>query len=319
MTTTTLEGPDALAGKRTLEGGTLLLAMLGFPTLITVTIGGAIVLIGRGVDPNAATLPFIVGGYFVIAVTEWLVPWHRSWLASHGDLRTDILLAITNGAIGGVITPVMLAALALGAAALAEAAGMGLWPLHWPLLAQLALALFIAEFVEYSFHRLMHEVPFLWRFHATHHSAPRLYWLNAARFHPIDLFLVGAVKMVPLALLGAGLPIFALVNLFSAIHGAYQHCNIPVRIGPLNWIFSMTELHRWHHSKTVEEANHNYGGNLILWDVIFGTRWLPEDREPPEAIGIDALPGFPMGFWANLSSPFRWKRLVAESSQLPER
>ena len=60
------------------------------------------------------------------------------------------------------------------------------------LLAQLPLALVVAELVEYSFHRLMHEVPWLWRFHATHHSAPRLYWLNAARFHPIDLFLVGA-------------------------------------------------------------------------------------------------------------------------------
>ena len=48
-----------------------------------------------------------------------------------------------------------------------------------------------------------------------------------------DSLMVGAVKMVPLALLGAGLPIFALVNLFSAVHGAYQHANIPVRLGPL--------------------------------------------------------------------------------------
>ena len=171
----------------------------------------------------------------------------------------------------------------------------------------LALALFVAEFVEYWFHRMMHELPWLWRIHATHHSAPRLYWLNAARFHPIDLFLVGAVKMVPIALMGATLPVFALVNLFSAIHGAYQHANVPVRLGPLNWIFSMTELHRWHHSMRIEEANHNYGGNLILWDVIFGTRYLPGDREPPETIGIEALPRFPMGFWANLASPFRWR------------
>ena len=196
---------------------------------------------------------------------------------------------------------------------LAERLGVGLWPTHWPLLAQLPLALVVAELVEYSFHRLMHEVPWLWRFHATHHSAPRLYWLNAARFHPIDLFLVGAVKMVPLALLGAGLPMFALVNLFSAVHGAYQHSNLPVRLGPLNWIFSMTELHRWHHSKRIEESNHNYGGNLIVWDIVFGTRFLPDDREPPEEIGIEALPGFPMGFLANLASPFRWRKLAEES------
>jgi sterol desaturase/sphingolipid hydroxylase (fatty acid hydroxylase superfamily) len=288
-------------------------AAAGFPVLISVTVGLTIVAIERGVDPNLMSLAMIVAGYTTLAFAERLIPWHRSWLHSQGDLRTDIGLALTNGFFGGLLTPVMLVAVAAAGAALSQQIGIGLWPTGWPWLAQLCLALVISEFVEYSFHRMMHEVPWMWRFHATHHSAPRLYWLNAARFHPIDLFLVGSLKMLPLALLGAGLPIFALVNLFSAIHGAYQHSNLPVRLGPLNWIFSMTELHRWHHSKKVGEANHNYGGNLILWDIVFGTRFLPGDREPPEDIGIEALPDFPMGFWANLASPFRWLRLVGEA------
>ena len=58
----------------------------------------------------------------------------------------------------------------------------------------------------------------------------------------------------------------------------------------------------------------NYGGNLIVWDILFGTRWLPEDRDPPEAIGIEAMPGFPMGFVANLLTPFRWKQVEAEAA-----
>ena len=103
------------------------------------------------------------------------------------------------------------------------------------------------------------------------------------------------------------------MNLFSAVHGAYQHANVPVRLGPLNWIFSMTELHRWHHSRRIEEANHNYGGNLAVWDVLFGTRWLPTDRDPPEDIGMEDLPGFPMGFRDNLAAPFRWSAVVRES------
>lgn len=300
-------------GRRALHGAERWIAVAGFPTLITLAIGFAIVQIGRGVDPNVATSAMIVLGYAAIAIGERFFPWHRSWLHSSGDLRTDIGLALTNGVLGGILTPALLAVAAVASAEIAARLGIGVWPGDWPLLAQLALALVIAELVEYTFHRMMHEVPWLWRLHATHHSAPRLYWLNAARFHPIDLFLVGTVKMFPLALLGAGLPVFALVNLFSAIHGAYQHANLPVRLGPLNWIFSMTELHRWHHSRHMEEANHNYGGNLAVWDVVFGTRFLPEDRDPPEQIGIEALPRFPMGFWANLASPFRWRRLVSES------
>lgn len=305
---------DALAGRRQLVGFERVLAVLGFPLLIIFSIGFATLGIERGIDPNAMVGLMILIAYLTIAVSEQIWPWHRSWLGSHDDLRTDIGLAITNGVLGGVLTPALLAVVAVGGAAIAGWTGVGLWPTEWPLLLQLPLALFVAEFVEYTFHRMMHEVPWMWRFHATHHSAPRLYWLNAARFHPVDLFLVGTVKVVPLALLGAGLPLFALVNLFSAVHGAYQHANLPVRLGPLNWIFSMTELHRWHHSKRVEEANHNYGGNLALWDVIFGTRFLPDDRDPPEDIGIEALPGFPMGFWANLASPFVWRGLVERSS-----
>ncbi len=61
------------------------------------------------------------------------------------------------------------------------------------------------------------------------------------------------------------------------------------------------------------EANHNYGGNLIVWDVVFGTRWLPEGREPPINTGIEGLPGFPASYQGLMSAPFRWRKLVREA------
>jgi len=305
--------PPTSPGRRDLSAGQRAFAVSAFPLVIGASFAAAIALIGAGTDPALAPGPAVVGAFAFIAVAEWVLPWHRSWLHSRGDLRTDVGLFAVNTVANLSLTPVTLAGATWLGAGLAARAGVGLWPGGWPLLSQVAVGLVIAELVEYSFHRAMHEVPWLWRFHATHHSAPRLYWLNAARFHPIDLFLVGTVKMVPLAILGAGAPVFALVNLFSAVHGAFQHANLPVRLGPLNWIFSMTELHRWHHSKTIEESNHNYGGNLIVWDVVFGTRYLPDDREPPEDIGMEALPDFPAGFWANLAAPFRWRKVVEAS------
>ena len=71
----------------------------------------------------------------------------------------------------------------------------------------------------------------------------------------------------------------------------------------------MTELHRWHHSPDLAEGNHNYGGNLIVWDVVFGTRFLPPDREPPRTIGIGDMPAFPRGLLWQLAVPFRWARV----------
>jgi sterol desaturase/sphingolipid hydroxylase (fatty acid hydroxylase superfamily) len=92
-----------------------------------------------------------------------------------------------------------------------------------------------------------------------------------------------------------------------------------VRCGPLNWIFSMAELHRWHHSRLVRESNTNYGQTLILWDIVFGTRFLPTDREPPPDIGIANLDAFPMTWWAQMLSPFRWSRIRAESAAIGSR
>jgi sterol desaturase/sphingolipid hydroxylase (fatty acid hydroxylase superfamily) len=97
------------------------------------------------------------------------------------------------------------------------------------------------------------------------------------------------------------------------VHGVFQHANLPLRCGPLNWIFSMAELHRWHHSPEVALANHNYGQNLIVWDVVFGTRFLPADAEADEQVGIDGMRSSLRGFWENLAAPFRWGRVEREA------
>jgi sterol desaturase/sphingolipid hydroxylase (fatty acid hydroxylase superfamily) len=79
----------------------------------------------------------------------------------------------------------------------------------------------------------------------------------------------------------------------------------------------MAEPHRWHHSRTLAEANTNYGSNLIVWDLVFGTFFLPRDRQPPAAIGIGNMPEFPTRYLAQLASPFRWKEL--KEAALPSR
>jgi sterol desaturase/sphingolipid hydroxylase (fatty acid hydroxylase superfamily) len=85
-----------------------------------------------------------------------------------------------------------------------------------------------------------------------------------------------------------------------------------VRLGPLNWIFSMAEPHRWHHSRTLTEANSNYGSNLIVWDLVFGTFLLPPGA--PREIGIADLPRFPTGYLAHLATPFRWSAVRREAA-----
>ena len=102
-----------------------------------------------------------------------------------------------------------------------------------------------------------------------------------------------------------------------AVLGYLQHSNVRVALGPLNYVFSMAELHRWHHAKNLAEANTNYGSNLILWDLVFGSFFWPRDRKPPEDIGIPDLAAFPQTYWAQLTSPWHWRKIQAESHAGP--
>jgi len=292
-----------------------ILGALTLPAMLIASIGGAMLLMSRGVGAATAAGICIAASYVPIALLERVFPYERAWSHSKGDLGLDVAWFATNSVLNRVLEPPILAATVAGGAWLSAQAGASVWPSSWPLLAQLALALVVAEWVEYWAHRLMHENRFLWRFHALHHSAPRLYWLNAVRFHPLDTLALGIGKLLPLALLGAPASVLALVNVFSAVHGSVKHANIPARIGPLNWVFSMAELHRWHHSPVVEEANHNYGGNLILWDIVFGTRYLPADRKPPSEVGLADAPDvarYPTNYFGQLLAPLRWKGAASE-------
>ncbi|MEZ4290811.1 MAG: sterol desaturase family protein [Myxococcota bacterium] len=168
------------------------------------------------------------------------------WLHSQGDLGVDVGHLL----VSGLLTTELLKILFTIAVVAPPRGSPTRWgqPLAFAVepLGTAPLALVFGEFFMYWVHRLGHEVDWLWRFHAMHHSAPRLYFLNAVRFHPVDIAISTFAPMVPLIVVGADGRVIALFGLVSAVHGLFQHANLVLRLGPLNWIFSMAELHRWH-------------------------------------------------------------------------
>jgi sterol desaturase/sphingolipid hydroxylase (fatty acid hydroxylase superfamily) len=286
-----------------------ILSYLVFPAVMTGCVAIAATMLASGIAPKYVN-PAIVPPLFVLmTLLERLHPYRPEWNESRGDLRVDVCyffvtsftVMLTTVTLGYVLIP-------LGGR-LAEHAPFLVWPKQLPLGLQVLLALLLAEFGHYWVHRLEHETPLLWRVHAVHHSAPRLYWLNASRFHPIDMMLSGIAGFGPLILFGCPERVLALFTLIGTIHNVFQHANVDVKLGPLNYVFSMAELHRWHHSRNVHEANANYGGHLIWWDVLFGTRFLPKDRLPPGDIGLADFPDYPTTLLKQLASPFVFNRL----------
>ena len=178
----------------------------------------------------------------------------------------------------------------------------GYWPYDYPRHIQALLMLFSADFLRYWLHRISHEWYPLWRLHAVHHSPHKLYWLNVGRFHPGDKTLQFIFDSLPFLLLGISEEVLAIYFVFYGINGFFQHCNINLRLGFLNYVISGPELHRWHHSFVIKEANKNYGNNLIIWDLLFGTWFLPSDREI-EKLGLKNR-AYPLDFVNQLGTPF---------------
>lgn len=256
-------------------------------------------------------IPFAFMSLFTAGIMEWLHPHTLHWRKSQGDLLTDIAHQMISTPLSQVLR-VALVLLFFSILTLpAESYALVSWPNEWPLWAQVMLGLAVAEFGEYWRHRLFHTWPLAWRLHSVHHSSRRLYFLNAPRFHFIDLCLAGFAGAIPLALCGAPLLVVALVGIFTGMHGNWQHANVRYKLGWLNWILAGGELHRWHHSSDIRHTNSNYGNNLIIFDVLFGTRCLPDTEQDVKALGLgedDAL--FPQTWWRQLLVPFRWKSML---------
>lgn len=223
-----------------------------------------------------------------IGLFEYLMPYERDWLEPDGEMLNDIAhTLLTKGAVqlaaaAGASFPILVAMLAEPHL---ETDG-ALWPNSWPLLPQVALGLVIAELGLYTAHRLAHKRLLLWRFHALHHSVERLRVINTGRFHIVDSILKAALSQVPLYLLGAPLPIFLWVGAVTAFIGLLTHCNIDLRTGFLDWIFSTPRLHRWHHAREPKISNTNYCENVVLWDQFMGTYHNPP-RPSSTDIGIN--------------------------------
>lgn len=283
-------------------------ARLIFPATLATALGLTWRAIDTGVQPALALGLVSMLVWVVVGLGERWLPFRTEWNRSRGDIGTDVLHVFFSSYATIELAKFLGLALLLPLAAWAGTqVGSPLWPTHWPLWAQLPLAALTIEFGTYWMHRASHELPLLWRLHAVHHSPERLYWINAARDHPLGAALT-ALASLPLAvLLGIPADCLALYYVLQSVNGLFQHANIAMQLGPLNWLFSTADLHRWHHSLKVGEANHNYGQSLILWDAIFGTRYLP-GPQGPAAIGIEGMADFPRGYAGQLGVPFRWAR-----------
>jgi sterol desaturase/sphingolipid hydroxylase (fatty acid hydroxylase superfamily) len=289
---------DRLAGK--MLGGRSLARTLSWPVVMAIAVAVHLLLAGAGLAVAVSAVLAITLGAGLVITHELLWPYRHGWRPSAGDVRIDLAyLAVVQ-----MLLPRLLGLAAIWAIAALSVtpSEVPIWPHHWHPVAQAALMVLGADLLRYWLHRAAHTYTPLWRLHAVHHAPKRLYSINVGRFHPIEEALQYLCDALPFLLLGVSEQVLALYFVFYAVNGFFQHSNCDIALGPLNWLISGPELHRWHHSVEAAESNHNYGNNLIVWDLLFGTFFLPRDRTVCRLGLVNR--DYPQGFLGQLRGPF---------------
>ena len=247
-------------------------------------------------------LPIIYGLY--CAPFERLMPYSRKWLEGGNDTAVDIIMYFSGAFWSGMSKMIVSALFIVGTVEILEPYGHDLWPTHWHPIVQVFLFILIKDFFRYWFHRALHEVPVLWRIHAAHHSVERLYWLNGIRAHPLEILSQAIFYAIPLALVQPTAEIAMVAVIMQLSIGIFQHSNIDLNLGWWEYIFSIGDNHRYHHYPDKGVGDSNYGGEFIIYDILFRTFHNPRDERPHDNIGIGTAPDYPMTVAGLYLAPF---------------
>jgi len=244
-----------------------------------------------------------------------MIPLETIWpgIAAQRRLRRGWLLDVIYWFFTALITkPVAKVAVVVALAPLLLLTGAGSFetllkgrgPLgRQPPLMQAAQMIIVIDFVGYWLHRVFHGKR-LWPFHAIHHSSVELDWLAAARVHPVNDIANKSLQAMIVVALGYAPVLLAGALPFFTAYAIFLHANVSWDFGPLRAVLSSPRFHRWHHTSAAEGRDKNFAGLLPLWDILFGTYYMPDSQ--PTRFGVaDLVPATLVG---QLVWPFKNSR-----------
>jgi len=191
------------------------------------------------------------------------------------------------------------------------------------------------DLTQYWYHRLHHQVPWLWRFHRTHHSAPYMGMSMASRQNAFYTIFFSQIYLTSaLVYLGLG-PAALLVHTIKSMITTMAHSSIPWDkpfyqhrvLHPVAWVLerliSTPATHHAHHAASADDGvgyyKGNFGNMFFLWDVMFGTAHI--SRQYPAAYGISHYAGdawYAQVFWPVFKSRVPGSELAAHGPIVKE-
>lgn len=254
--------------------------------------------------PNliALAIPLFFLGIFL---ELWVARRRRVAVHRLGDVLADMGCGMAQQLAAIFSSALLLAGLvALGEYRVCTLPGWAAWP-----------AAFVGvDFAYYWWHRLSHEVNFLWAAHGVHHQSEDYNLAVALRqsvFTTTMFFPFVAVLVV------LGVPLLQ-IGVVASLHNLYQfwiHTELIGRLGPLERFINTPSLHRVHHAINPRYLDRNHGGTLMVWDHLFGTY---QREEEPCVYGMTRPLASYNPLWAQVDGYCYLWRLAGHAPNLRE-
>ncbi|HEX6116997.1 MAG TPA: sterol desaturase family protein [Solirubrobacterales bacterium] len=273
--------------------------------------GAAIALIAAHAS-HFLLLPLLLAAIALSLAVERLIPYESDWNEPHDDAERDVAHALVNE------TFALLSVLALPALA-SVATIVDAWPSELPFVVQVLGTILVFDLGITIAHWLSHRWGPLWRLHAVHHSVKRAYGLNGLMKHPLHQAVELTFGIAPLLVIGIPQQVAWALGFTVAIQLLMQHSNADYRVGPLRYVLSLNEGHRFHHLKWAGVGDVNFGLFTLIYDhlLLRSFSYDPERIFTSDDLGIAKQPDFPTAYLDQLAEPFRPYRPEAEGSTPP--
>lgn len=179
-----------------------------------------------------------------------------------------------------------------------------------PFLVKFLIFFVVMDFFQFLAHFLLHRIEFMWTFHKIHHAQEELGFASTRHFHFGEYLILKPVGWLPLAFLGMDTNSFGLcMALYMWIAYSlvfFSHCNVKVNFGFLKYVVITPETHYWHHAKNIPgRYGTNFASVLTIWDLLFGSFYLPKDKSMKPILGVPDQEEVPNTFLGQMAYPFK--------------
>jgi alkylglycerol monooxygenase len=217
--------------------------------------------------------------FFLLIAIEFFIGRHRAAKGTGKDTYrlNDTINSISLGVMSQLVGPLS-RLLSIGIYTLVFDA-VAIYPdlAFWQSGVGFLVALVFYDFCYYWLHRAGHVVSLFWAAHVVHHQSQQ-YNLSTALRQTSSGVLLSWVFYIPMAVAGVPPLVFGIVALIDLLYQFWVHTE---QVGKLGWfdrVFCSPSNHRVHHAVNTQYLDKNYGGILVLWDRMFGSYAVEEEK-----------------------------------------